>query len=285
MQTLQQLRKRMNSAGALRSIISSQKAVSAAALSGYERASASITSSVEVIEQALQVVVMPSESTIQTPDDKTTTSIKIIIGSDLGLVGRFNRSLASLFISERKLHDRVIALGRNMAASLVSQGIALDHEIAMPGSPQGIAEATAEIFETVGTITPTTRLEVFFNKRSGALWEHSKRLVAPITEEYLASLYTRKWPTKSTPGFSQNAPREEMIYQLIIELAVANVSLALSHSLAAEQMARLVTTQNAEKNIDEKIESMTLEYQQRRQAEITEELIDVLNGAAAANSA
>jgi len=42
-----------------------------------------------------------------------------------------------------------------------------------------------------------------------------------------------------------------------------------------------MTTQNAEKNIDEKLEDMTLEYQQRRQAEITEELIDVLNGAAA----
>ena len=39
--------------------------------------------------------------------------------------------------------------------------------------------------------------------------------------------------------------------------------------------------QNAEKNIDESLEQMNLEYQQERQENITDELIDVISGAEA----
>jgi F-type H+-transporting ATPase subunit gamma len=39
--------------------------------------------------------------------------------------------------------------------------------------------------------------------------------------------------------------------------------------------------QNAEKNIDESLEDMNLQYQQQRQESITDELIDVISGAEA----
>ena len=42
--------------------------------------------------------------------------------------------------------------------------------------------------------------------------------------------------------------------------------------------------QNAEKNIDEHLENMNLEYQQRRQTEITNELLDVVIGAEVLNN-
>lgn len=44
---------------------------------------------------------------------------------------------------------------------------------------------------------------------------------------------------------------------------------------------RLTTMQAAEKNIDENLEAMNLEYQQMRQENITTELLDVVSGAEA----
>ena len=44
---------------------------------------------------------------------------------------------------------------------------------------------------------------------------------------------------------------------------------------------RLTTMQAAEKNIDENLETMNLQYQQMRQENITTELLDVVNGAEA----
>ena len=53
---------------------------------------------------------------------------------------------------------------------------------------------------------------------------------------------------------------------------------AIASSLASEHFTRMISMQNAEKNIDEHLESMNLEYQQRRQTEITNELLDVVVG-------
>ena len=55
----------------------------------------------------------------------------------------------------------------------------------------------------------------------------------------------------------------------------------LNYSLAAEHYTRMTNMQNAEKNIDESLELMNLEYQQKRQESITDELIDVISGAEA----
>ena len=53
----------------------------------------------------------------------------------------------------------------------------------------------------------------------------------------------------------------------------------LNDSLASEHFTRMTNMQEAEKNIDENLERMNLEYQQQRQENITDELIDVISGA------
>lgn len=51
---------------------------------------------------------------------------------------------------------------------------------------------------------------------------------------------------------------------------------ALAESLASEQASRLTAMQSAERNIGDRLEQ--LQYQQQRQQEITEELLDVMAG-------
>ena len=63
------------------------------------------------------------------------------------------------------------------------------------------------------------------------------------------------------------------------QLLFANIYKAVAQSLAAEHFTRMISMQNAEKNIDEHLEEMNLDYQQRRQTEITNELLDVVVGA------
>ena len=56
---------------------------------------------------------------------------------------------------------------------------------------------------------------------------------------------------------------------------------AITMSLSAEHYTRMINMQNAEKNIDERLDEMNLIYQQKRQETITEELIDIVSGAEA----
>jgi F-type H+-transporting ATPase subunit gamma len=53
---------------------------------------------------------------------------------------------------------------------------------------------------------------------------------------------------------------------------------AFAESLAAENASRLASMQAAERNIEEALEKLRLDYHRRRQSDITEELLDVLSG-------
>ena len=72
-----------------------------------------------------------------------------------------------------------------------------------------------------------------------------------------------------------------LVSKLIQEYLMIVLSGAITMSLAAEHHARMINMQNAEKNIDESLEQMNLEFQQKRQEAITEELIDVVSGSEA----
>ena len=76
-------------------------------------------------------------------------------------------------------------------------------------------------------------------------------------------------------------PTDTLVEELIKEYLMIAVSSALTYSLAAEHHTRMINMQNAEKNIDERLEAFNQEYQQKRQDSITEELIDVVSGSEA----
>jgi len=56
---------------------------------------------------------------------------------------------------------------------------------------------------------------------------------------------------------------------------------ALVNSLASEHSTRMVAMDGAKKNADEMIKALNLEYNKKRQAMITNELIEVISGAEA----
>ena len=81
------------------------------------------------------------------------------------------------------------------------------------------------------------------------------------------------------PRFS--LPPEQIFSALMRERLLIELSTAITDALSAEHHMRLTTMQAAEKNIDENLEAMNLEYQQMRQENITTELLDVVSGAEA----
>ena len=59
---------------------------------------------------------------------------------------------------------------------------------------------------------------------------------------------------------------------------------ALLESAASEQGARMTAMRNASKNAGELIDSLTLQMNRARQAEITQEILEVVAGADALNA-
>src|SRR5919108_407948 len=72
---------------------------------------------------------------------------------------------------------------------------------------------------------------------------------------------------------------EELLGELIPEYAQLNVFRALLESTASEHGARMTAMRNAADNAKEVISDLTLEMNRVRQAEITQEILEVVAGA------
>jgi F-type H+-transporting ATPase subunit gamma len=76
-------------------------------------------------------------------------------------------------------------------------------------------------------------------------------------------------------------PPAEMFGELLPRLIETQIFRALLESIASEQGARMTAMDSASKNASELIDSLTLNMNRIRQAAITNEIIEVVSGAAA----
>lgn len=75
--------------------------------------------------------------------------------------------------------------------------------------------------------------------------------------------------------------REEILTALIPKVLISRLYAAVLDSLASEHAARTMAMQIATDNADELIQELTIQYNKSRQQAITNELIDIIGGAAA----
>jgi F-type H+-transporting ATPase subunit gamma len=99
----------------------------------------------------------------------------------------------------------------------------------------------------------------------------------PIPEGDLAGLDARERAAEGSMLFEPEA--EEMIGELLVSSLEVNVYRALLESTASEHGARMTAMRNASENASDLISAYTLAMNRARQAEITQEILEVVAGA------
>jgi len=116
------------------------------------------------------------------------------------------------------------------------------------------------------TLLPVQQAEVFGEGVAEAL------AADPEPEGKLADAHRRSlWVYEPEP--------EELLAELIPEYAQLSVFRALLESTASEHGSRMTAMRNAAENAQEMIGDLTLEMNRVRQAEITQEILEVVSGA------
>jgi F-type H+-transporting ATPase subunit gamma len=72
---------------------------------------------------------------------------------------------------------------------------------------------------------------------------------------------------------------EQILQRLVPDFIEITIFRALLESTASEHGARMTAMRNAQENASDMIESLTLEMNRQRQAEITQEIMEVVAGA------
>ncbi len=304
MQTLEGLKRRIKTTSSLRDIVSSMKTLSAVSVGQYEKSTIALNQYAENVELALQGLLHGKNFPNPTKRNLKEKTIAVILGSDQGLVGRFNKSIANFAFDYFKKNDikkediSLIVGGRSLSSKILSFGWDINTLFTMPSSVKAMITVAKKIVLKLNEIQTeqqqgdkdfsfannTFKVYIFYNSKD----EHSftKQNVIqllPIDTTFLKKIKERQWPTKNLPIYNFNS-RKKLFSSFIRQLLFVDIYKAISQSLAAEHFTRMISMQNAEKNIDEHLEMMNLEYQQRRQTEITNELLDVVIGAEVLNS-
>jgi F-type H+-transporting ATPase subunit gamma len=117
-----------------------------------------------------------------------------------------------------------------------------------------------------------------YNRFVSALSQHVEDVqLLPIPEGDLAGLDARERALEGAMLFEPEA--EEMIGELLVSSLEVDVYRALLESTASEHGARMTAMRNASENANDLINSYTLAMNRARQAEITQEILEVVAGA------
>lgn len=286
--TLEALNKRIKTTADLRDIVSTMKMLSSVSIGQYEKALSSLTEYGKTVREAFQGLFKDDEF-MYTPRAMKTErpkTVAIIIGSDNGLVGRFNRDVMTFAREEiAKQSDvattQVICVGKRIGLMAESAHMKVSATYPIMNSLKEIASVASMVLMKINEIVTKQRIDrvMVYNtyRKSGEPQRPVGRQLMPLPHEELIRLKKEKWDGRTLPLVTGD--RQALFSALIHEYLMVILAHALTASLAAEHYTRMVNMQQAEKNIDESLERMNLEYQQLRQTSITDELIDIVSAA------
>lgn len=289
--SMESLSKRIKTTEDLRNIVSTMKSLSSVSILQYEQAQKSLIEYTHTIRNAFHALIKTNAVFIPTHEKTSATpkTIAIVIGSDNGLVGRFNKEImqtAALSLKEKGISPKdavFITVGKRVAALAEQQQYDLFAKYAVSNSIKAINSIASTVIvrmEEAMEKTKATRVLLFYHKRlPNQPTEIEQITLLPFALQQYKNLKNEPWPTNNVPLITLKP--QVLVSKLIQEYLMIVLSGAITMSLVAEHHARMINMQNAEKNIDESLEQMNLEFQQKRQEAITEELIDVVSGSEA----
>ena len=215
--------------------------------------------------------------------------VVVLITADKGLCGAFNTNLTKAAQSFIKEHPgkaiEIFAVGRkgrdffrNRHAVMAGEFIGLTGKGRVDLSEA--LEVARSIMKLYTEDEGIDKVYLIYNEFKSVLQQRV------VLEQLLPVSRAREEEVDpkaavSLVDYVYEQPPAEMFGQLLPRLVETQVFRAMLESVASEQGARMTAMDSASKNASELIDSLTLNMNRIRQAAITNEIIEVVSGAAA----
>lgn len=288
MESLEHLHNQLDSLDELRTIVRTMKALSAASIHQYEQAVRALAGYYRTVERGLHVVLKDMEPPLSSPHHtrEPRRLAAIVFGSDHGLCGRFNEVITEHALERmdstaaNREHRLILAVGARVASSLEHAGQVIEEDFLVPGSADQITATVQQILLKVDewrTQAGVYYVYLFYNRHSGGKIYHPTGIeLLPINLRRFHRLEEEVWPSRSLPAFTMQ--RETLLSRLLHQYLFVSIFRACAESQASEHASRLTAMQSAERNLDERLEEVTMGFRRARQNVITSELLDVVAG-------
>jgi F-type H+-transporting ATPase subunit gamma len=226
--------------------------------------------------------------------DQIATVGLLLIAGDRGLAGAFNSQIVRAGVAAGREHSsesrRTVyyASGRRPASSLTFRGMEPARSFIGFSDRPSYADARgiAEFLMAAYTDGDVDKVEIFYNGYISPLSQVVRReTLLPLQQ---ATILEEAGEESGHEEAERLAPRalvdyepdpEEILRRLVPDYVEISIYRALLESTASEHGARMTAMRNASENASELIGDLTLQMNRARQAEITQEIMEVVAGA------
>lgn len=292
MASLKEIRTRISSVKTTRQVTSAMKMVSAAKLKKAQDAILQIRPYADKLHEILSSLsssLENSEDSVYTQQRKPEKVLLVLISSNRGLCGAFNSSIAKMAYEVANTKYREQLMAGNLEFLIIGkQGEKFLKLKRMPVSAQANDLLESLTFEQTSELASRLmndfaehrfdRVELVYN-------EFKNAAVQICTAEQFLPVEISQEDQNDTASFDfiYEPSKQEIVQELIPRSLKIQFFRALLDSNAAEQGARMTAMHKATDNATELIKDLTLTFNKARQAAITNEILEVTNGAEALN--
>jgi F-type H+-transporting ATPase subunit gamma len=290
--TLQDIKRRIRSVGNTRKITKAMELVAGARLRRAEERIVQLRDYADRMQELTAGTARAAASLrgLTLLQQRETRRVAIVpLTGDRGLAGAFNgQILRRSFALERSFRTggqevRWLVVGRKGRSTLQFRRYEVDQAWAgftdrpAYADAQAVAHRLAELYAA----DEIDRAVLVYNQYVSPLVQRvTEQQVLPISTEMLAREEEEGERLKALLGDFIYEPEPEQILERLLPVYLeTEVYRALLESAASELGARMTAMRNASKNAAELIDSLTLDLNRARQAEITQEILEVVAGA------
>ena len=291
MATLQDIKRRIRSVRNTRKITKAMELVAAARLRRAEERIVQMRDYADRMQELTAGTARAAASlrglTLLQQREPRRVAIVALTG-DRGLAGAFNgQILRRAFALERTLRSegrevRWLVVGRKGRSTVRFRRYEVDQawtgftDRPAYADAQAVAHRLAELYSE----DEIDRAILAYNHYVSPLVQRvTEQQVLPISEEVLAREDGADAAQALLGDFIYEPEPEQILERLLPVYVETEVYRALLESAASEHGARMTAMRNASKNAVELIDSLTLDLNRARQAEITQEILEVVAGA------
>ena len=294
MANLKDLRDRINSVQSTKKITSAMKLVAGARLKKAQTEAESSRSYVNkmqtIIDNVTSNINIDSAPEIIRGKENDKTHLIVLMTSDRGLCGGFNTAITKL--AKKKIKNllnagkivKIFCIGKKgldhlkrefneliIDSTPISTQKKIDYEFAAKISNKILLMYQNEEFDVAHT--------VFSLFKSAIKQEAQLKQIIPVLDP--DKNISKKNEKQDNSIYEYEPEEEEVLKNLVPQNVAIQIFSGLLENAAGEQGARMTAMDNATRNAGELIDTLRLNYNRSRQAQITKELIEVISGAEA----
>ena len=280
MKNLQSLKKSLNSAQNLYTIVNTMKIHATTNINQFQQAADASMQYRQVLNKALSVVIKTRQMPMEVLRRNEGRTIHVVFSSDHGLCGSFNERITDY--ARPKIDENEMALllivGEQGRKRLEGE-YEVEEFFVVPQTVDGITASVQHLLSTLDELRENNKIKdiyLHYNRASGkrGFKEQSEKLF-PLDLKKIRK-EDAKWKSDAQPTYYMS--EEKLLSDLLKQYYFITLFRTFCYSLVTENESRIASMTAAKKNIEERIEELETKYKRMRQDSITDEIRDITSG-------